>query len=264
MNPTLNIAIRAIRKGGNFLAKMYDKNNFLLKYTAFQEDEYLKNIQYKTFEILYTVIHKAYPQHNIIHLNEINQKKTKNLTWIIYPLNGKLNFFKKISNFCLAILIQDKKNNTDISVIYDPIKNDLFTTIKGKGTQLNGFRTRCKKYVPSKYNIITLYNDYKKYQYKNIINSLILKFIKENIHIRKSGSKILDLAYLSSGRMDGYIDLNNKYYDILPGILQVKESGALITDFSGGFNYINTSILLCGHASFLKFIFKQILYIKKN
>lgn len=264
MNPTLNIAIRAIRKAGNFLAQNYDQNNLFLEKKKILENNYIKNIENKIFQIIFKIINQAYPKHDIIFSNNIEKIKKKNITWIIYPLNGKLNFITKNAYFCIAIVLKDIDNHICISVIYDPIKNDLFTSIKGKGSYLNGFRIRCHEFIKNKFNLIVL--NFNHIQHKNIkiFFSFLKSILKEKIYFRQSGSKILDLAYLAAGKIAGYIDFSNNYDNILPGILQIKESGALITDFSGGFNYIHESIILTGHSTFLKFIFKKIYFLKKE
>ncbi|VAX76523.1 inositol monophosphatase family protein [Buchnera aphidicola] len=257
MNPILNIAIRAIRVGGKIITQYYDSKNIANNLEKKKIKNYLNQIQKKTFIAIFSIIHKSYPEHSII--NNFSKKKNypnKN-KWLINPLNGKINFIQKIPHFCLSILFQEK-NKTYLSVIYDPIKNDLFTAIKGQGAQLNGFRTRCCEYNQYIHNtIITIYLTGKNKRKTYLYMLFLKKILQEKLFLRQTGCLILDLAYLSSGKISAYIGFNIKYSYIIFGELQIRESGALITDFTGGHNYIENKVMLIGHSNILKFILKK-------
>ncbi|VFP83671.1 inositol monophosphatase family protein [Buchnera aphidicola] len=257
MNPALNIAVRAIRVGGKIISQYYDLKN--ITYTTEQSKilYFIYKIREKVFLSISSIIHQSYPKHSII--NVCSKKKIINhdYQWLINPLNGTINFIKKIPHFCLSILIKEK-NKICISVIYDPIKNDLFTAIKGQGAQLNGFRTRCCEYKNNIQNkIIALYFKEKNIKNTHLYTSLIQQFLQEKISLRQTGCSILDLAYLSSGKINAYIGFNEKSLRVTFGELQIRESGALITDFIGGHNYIENNILLVGQVNILKFILKK-------
>ncbi|MDE5285899.1 MAG: inositol monophosphatase, partial [Buchnera aphidicola] len=94
-------------------------------------------------KIIKDIIYKSYPDHIILDKNNYSIiDKNKKIYWIINELDGKNNFSKYLPHFCISIAIIIK-GITEISVIYDPIKNDLFTAVKGHGSQLNGYRIRC-------------------------------------------------------------------------------------------------------------------------
>ncbi|VFP81100.1 Inositol-1-monophosphatase [Buchnera aphidicola (Cinara kochiana kochiana)] len=257
MNPILNIAIRAIRVGGKIISQYYDSKNIECVTEKSKFLHCIYKIREKVFLSISSIIHQSYPKHSII--NTCSKKKIidDNYQWLVNPLNGTINFIKKIPHFCLSILIKEK-NRICISVIYDPIKNDLFTAINGQGAQLNGFRARCCEYKDHVQNkIIAIY--FKKKNIKNtyLYTSLTQQLLQEKISLRQTGCSILDLAYLSSGKINAYIGFNEKFVRIAFGELQIRESGALITDFLGGHNYIKNNMLLVGQANILKFILKK-------
>ncbi|ABJ90647.1 inositol monophosphatase family protein [Buchnera aphidicola] len=263
MNPILNIAIRAIRAGGKIIAQNYDLKNISCDIEKKKNFKYIKRIKRKTFSIINNLIKQSYPRHYILNIDSKEKIQTNKNIWIINTLNGKKNFIQKIPHFCLSIIIQEK-NQTYISVIYDPIKNDLFTAIKGQGAQLNGFRTRCYKYNKNIYNtIITLYYKNKHEKNINLYISLMQQLLKEKISIRQSGCSILDLAYLSSGKINAYVSFNEKKSNFFFGELQIKESGALITDILGGHNYIKNKTICVGYSNILKFILKKTRFLSK-
>lgn len=263
MNPILNIAIRAIRMGGKNIVQYYDTKNVVRTFKKKEISYYIRIIRNKTFSIIYSIIKKSYPQHAILNIFSKKKKINNSNQWLINPLTGTVNFIHKIPHFCLSILMKEK-NKKFISVIYDPIKNDLFTAIKGQGSQLNGFRTRCCEYDKNFYKkIVTCYFKNKNNQYIYLYISLIQQLLIEHTSIRHTGCSLLDLAYLSSGKIHAYISFNQTNLNIIFGELQIRESGALITDFVGGHNYIQNKLLLIGHANILKYILKKTRIINK-
>ncbi|WP_343126711.1 inositol monophosphatase family protein [Buchnera aphidicola] len=256
MHPILNIAIRAIRKGGNFIAQNYDKNNIFGK--SIETKKYLKNIQNISFNIISEVILKVYPNDLILKNTLYNNFKTeKKKKWIINTLDGKINFLHKIPHFCISIVIIEN-NVKKISVIYDPIKNDLFTAIKGKGAQLNGYRIRCSTHNIFLHSIIHIYflNSKENFTKKNFF--LFQKFFKKENYIRQTGCLSLDLAYLASGKFDFFVGFNIKLSNFIAGELQILESGALINNFFENSNDIFKKNILAGNNNFLRLILQKI------
>ncbi|CAL4322535.1 inositol monophosphatase family protein [Buchnera aphidicola] len=230
MHPMLNIAIRAVRKGGNIITQNYDTQKFI-KEDIDKKKIFIKNILQKTYKTISLVIYKSYPNHIILNKKNSFEKNKKHTLWVINELNGKNNFFKNFPHFCVSIAVVIK-NNTEISVIYDPIRNDLFTSVKGQGSQLNGYRIRCSDINSLNYTTIAIHLPSKTHQeyfsYLNIYKKLLLS----GISFRSTGSTVLDLAYVASGRIDGLLDFNLKPIDLIAGKLQTRESGCLTSNFA--------------------------------
>ncbi|VFP88280.1 Inositol-1-monophosphatase [Buchnera aphidicola (Cinara piceae)] len=256
MNPILNIAIRAIRIGGKIITQNYDSKNITYHSEKKKNLYCINKIREKIFSTMHSIIYQSYPQHSIINIYSKKKIVFYADQWLINPLNGTMNFIQKIPHFCLSILIKEK-NQTYISVIYDPIKNDLFTAIKGQGSQLNGFRTRCSEYNNIYNKIFAFYFKEKNTKNMYLYTLLTQYFLQEKISLRKTGCSILDLAYLSSGKINAYIGFNEKYLHIIFGELHIRESGALITDFIGGHDYIKSKLILAGQANILRYILKK-------
>ena len=138
--------------------------------------------------------------------------KDKNNTWIIDPIDGTVNFLHGIPHF--AISIAHKSENEIISgLIFDPIKNEMFYAEKNNGAFFNNHRIRVSK--------------------KNDLNECLFvtggKLNREiELPYRKSGCAALDMAYIASGRYDGYFQNNLNLWDIAAGIILIKEAGGLI------------------------------------
>ncbi|CAL4322036.1 Inositol-1-monophosphatase [Buchnera aphidicola (Eriosoma lanigerum)] len=255
MHPILNIAIRAIRKGGDFIAQKYDvqKNSIFNKNSI----DNLENIIYISQKKMIEIISKSYPNHSIV-INKIKSKDIlNNIIWIINPLNGKTNFNRNIPHFCISIVITIK-NKTEISVIYDPIKNELFSAIRGKGAQLNGYRMRCNNVCSLILSTLSIHISNQD-EFNNILYLKIIKtLLNENINFRLSGSTTLDLAYVAAGRLDCVLYMNFKPWNVYAGELQLKESGALVCNHKVTHDHQKSNFFLTGNAKFIRLILKKI------
>ncbi|WP_247646097.1 inositol monophosphatase family protein [Enterobacteriaceae endosymbiont of Donacia piscatrix] len=257
MQPMLNIAIRIIRNIGNIIIKNYEIHNININHNDnYDTNIFIKKIYKNLNNMITKIFYKIYAQNIIIVYKEsfliFNYKKT---IWIINPLDGIMNFFKKIPHFSIsiAICIKDK---TIISLIYDPLKNDLFTAIRGQNAQLNGYKLRCNNYIKQKNLLFALNNSY---FFSNKTNINLIYFFKKNlISLRISGCISLDLAYLAANKIDCYINNNVKnFYYLLAGELVVKEAGGLITDFINNYNYRNSSNILITSSNIRKLVISK-------
>ncbi|AHG60097.1 inositol monophosphatase family protein [Buchnera aphidicola] len=239
MHPMLNIAIRAVRKGGSVIVQNYDTQNFI-KEDIEKKNIFIENIMYKTYKTISQMIYKSYPNHIIVNKNQKNLsiKNENNTIWIINELDGKNNFIRHFPHFCISIAVI-VRNKIEISVVYDPIRNDLFTAVKGQGSQLNGYRTRCSNIKTLKYTTVAVnlpeYIHDRSSAYFEIYKKLILC----GILFRCTGSTVLDLAYVAAGRIDCLFDFNLEPSNFIAGKLQVREAGCLISDFTGGHEHNN-------------------------
>ena len=136
--------------------------------------------------------------------------------WIIDPIDGTTNFLHGVPHFAISIAL--KTNNEIVSgLIYDPIKDEIFFAEKDNGAYFNNHRIRVSK--------------------RNDLNECLFitgeKIKNEpDIPLRKSGCAALDLAYIASGRYDGYFQDGLNLWDIAAGIILIKEAGGIINDIN--------------------------------
>jgi len=154
--------------------------------------------------------------------------KHKDKRWIIDPIDGTFNFLNGLPHF--AISVGYEENGEIVSgIIFDPIKNEMFSAHKGSGAYLNNSRIRVSN--KSDFKIACLVTGGPKATSKakeSILDEYKKISMKTNAHIRKSGSAALDLAYVATGRYDGYWQREINYWDIAAGIIIVKESGGFV------------------------------------
>ncbi|CEN32258.1 Inositol-1-monophosphatase [Candidatus Westeberhardia cardiocondylae] len=249
MHPLLNIAIHSANIAGKFIIKYYNNYSFI-KNTKNKNKKSFNKIKNETTKLIINTIHKFYPKHIILHEKDtiIKTKKIKNkIYWILNPINGKQNFIKNFLYFTISIFVYIN-NKIEISVIYEPICNELFTCIRGRGAQLNGYRIRTsEKHNLQEANLainLCLQETYFT-QYINIIKKLF--YTKYAIEFRCIGSTILELAYTASGKIDVFFQQVSNPIKYLGPILLIQESGGIVTDFSGNKNYLISGKIIAGN-----------------
>ena len=159
--------------------------------------------------------------------------KYKDKRWIIDPIDGTFNFLNGLPHF--AISIGYEENGEIVSgIIFDPIKNEMFSAHKGSGAYLNNFRTRVSNKSDFK-NACLVHGGPKgaSKARESILDEYKKISMKTNTNIRKSGSAALDLAYVAAGRYDGYWQREINYWDIAAGIILIKESGGFVETIKG-------------------------------
>ena len=154
--------------------------------------------------------------------------KDNDKKWIIDPIDGTFNFLNGLPHFAISIGYED---NGEIicGIIFDPIKNEMFTAHKGSGAYLNNSRIRVSNKSDFKDSCLVTGGPKAASKTKeSILDEYKRISMKTNAHIRKSGSAALDLAYVAAGRYDGYWQREINYWDIAAGIIILKESGGFI------------------------------------
>ena len=144
------------------------------------------------------------------------KNKDKDNIWIIDPIDGTTNFLHGIPHFAISIALKSKDELLS-GLIFDPIKDEMFFAEKDKGAFLNNQRLR----VSNK-------NSLEECLFSS--NNEGIKF--SNLNIRCSGSAALDLAYVASGRLDGYFQNKINLWDVAAGALMIKEAGGIVNNIS--------------------------------
>jgi len=223
ISPNLNIMIKASEKASKILIRDFGEIE-KLQVSKKGPLDFVTNSDLKTEKIIIEELKKAKPNYSIIsEENGIEINKDIKNTWIIDPIDGTVNFLHGVPHFAISIAL--KSNNEIISgLIFDPIKNEMFYAEKDNGAFFNNHRIRVSK--------------------KNELNNCLFvtgERVTNNIDLvyRKSGCASLDMAYVASGRYDGYFQNNLNLWDIAAGIVLVKEAGGIINQIDLS---VNTNI----------------------
>ena len=208
--------IKASEKASKFLIRDFGEIE-KLQVSKKGPYDFVTNADFKTEKIILDELRKAKPNYSIISEESgVENNKDENNTWIVDPIDGTINYLHGIPHFAISIAL--KSNEEIISgIIFDPIKNEMFYAEKNNGSYFNNHRIRVSK--------------------KNEINDCLFvtggKIYKEpDLPYRKSGCAALDMAYVASGRYDGYFQQNLNLWDIAAGIILVKEAGGVLNDIN--------------------------------
>lgn len=251
MHPMLNIALRAVRKAGNLIVNKYEISKTV-------EHEKLQ-ISYDAEKIIIDIIYKSYPKHSIITKNsDMFIERKQDTQWIINSLNGKTNFIKNLPHFAISIAVCIK-GRIEVAVIYDPMRNELFTAIRGQGSQLNGYRLRANNIKSLSGSILAIEFTNKLKQYTSVYINIITKLFIQHVNFRSTGSTVLDLAYVAAGRIDGYFTIGMKPLNLNVAELIVRESGNLIIDFNGNnYSSLHSNNIIIGNPRIVQVILSNI------
>ncbi len=210
--------------------------------------DFVTNCDKKVEKILIDELLKARPSYSILseEIGEINNDDS--FKWIIDPIDGTSNFLHGVPHFAISVGLEHNKEII-CGIIYDPIKDEMFTAEKGNGSYMNNQRMRVSS--RSKLEDCMIFTGGPKRDAKN--RELALKeyykfSIKVLTPIRKLGSASLDMAYVAAGRCDGFLQRNLNYWDVAAGIILVKEAGGFVTDFNGENEYIQNKTILATNA----------------
>jgi myo-inositol-1(or 4)-monophosphatase len=159
---------------------------------------------------------------------EINFGNSGKLLFID-PLDGSLNYSKSIPHFCVSIALKEGDEIT-LGIIYDPCRKELFLAEKNKGAFLNEEKIKVNKCKSLKNSFCAMGFDYENFKRSMTIEEKIRKAVKR---VRSFGSAGLELSWVACGRLEGYVDLDLKPWDLAAGSLLVEEAGGKVTDLKG-------------------------------
>lgn len=257
MHPMVNTAINAARQAGTIIMRAYDDKNRLTIASKGLND-YVTQVDKAAENIIIKVLQEAYPEHSII-AEESGEymKNNSKYTWIIDPLDGTLNFINGFGHFCVSIGLM-VNNSIEHGVIYDPIRNELFTASKGCGASVDSKRIRVNK--ASSINNAFLATGFPVRQPEQLDSYLktFTPILKQSADIRIAGSAALSLAYVAAGRLDGYFESGLKSWDLAAGSLMVLEAGGYVGDYAGGENYLTTGNIIAGNMKIYKNLLQHI------
>jgi myo-inositol-1(or 4)-monophosphatase len=161
---------------------------------------------------------------------------TKTWKWLVDPLDGTTNFAHKVPHFCVSIALVNEQNKPQLAVVFDPSRKELFSATIGGGTFLNGARCSVSTSPDLEHSLVATGFPYKIRELKknNLIEFCAMRLRVQGV--RRIGAAALDLAYVASGRLDGFWERWLKPWDTAAGILLITEAGGRISLFNGS-NY---------------------------
>lgn len=244
MQALLNTAVKAARAGGD-IAMRYLHRVDELEVQSKARNEFVSNVDHAAEDAIIAAIRERYPDHAFL-AEESGVHGDNDHAWIIDPLDGTTNFLHGFPVFSVSIALR-VKGRLELGVVYDPSRQELFTTIRGQGAQLDGRRIRVSRRKSLDGALIGTGFPYRSHEvwlqrYLKMLESVL----QNTAGVRRPGSAALDLAWLAAGRLDGFWEFDLNVWDIAAGSLMVREAGGLISELQDEADYLETGNIIAG------------------
>jgi len=177
--------------------------------------------------------------------------------WLIDPLDGTTNFLHGFPVYAVSIALQHK-NKLQLAVVYDPLRDELFTAEKGGGAMLNNRKIRVTQPNSLKGALIGTGFPFKSKKNLDAYLGMFSALIGDTAGIRRAGAAALDLAYVAAGRLDGFWEIGLQPWDMAAGILLIQEAGGVLTDFSFKDQYFQSGNVIAGSPKMHQLMYKAI------
>ncbi|HET6801723.1 MAG TPA: inositol monophosphatase family protein [Casimicrobiaceae bacterium] len=239
MHPMLTTAIKAARRAGNVISRGA-RDLDLLTVTATGPKDFVSEVDHAAEAAIVETLHGAYPDHAILAEEGTARGRNPDAenVWIIDPLDGTTNFLHGFPQYCVSIALAHKGIVTQ-AVIYDPVRNDLFTATRGRGAFLNDRRIRVSRRTHLRDCLIGTGFPFRDGSYLDTYLQMMKTMIQQSAGLRRPGAAALDLAYVASGFYDGFFEIGLNAWDVAAGSLLVLEAGGLIGDLAGEGDYLH-------------------------
>jgi myo-inositol-1(or 4)-monophosphatase len=228
--PHVTIAARAARSAGNIILRYMNRIDGL-NVVEKQQLDFVSEVDKLAEAEIIKELRRAYPDHAIL-AEESGAIGKGPLTWVIDPLDGTHNYLRGIPHFSVSIALLEKGVPIH-AVVFDPLRDELYTASKGDGAYLNDRRMRVGKRENLGGAMIATGFPYRQREHLVPQLDMTRAILGQAEDIRRSGSAALDLAYVAAGRYDGYFEIGLKPWDMAAGVLLVHEAGGRYCDFAG-------------------------------
>lgn len=245
MQPLLNIAVTAARKAGNIIVRSLERVDSL-KVDSKSRNDFVSEVDQRAEQEIIQIIRKAHPEHGIL-AEESGERPGDEYTWVIDPLDGTTNFLHGFPQFSVSIALRHK-DRFEVAVVYDPLRPELFTAVRGGGAQLEGRRIRVSRARGLDGSLLGTGFPFKDQTHVDAYLGMFKALLPQAAGIRRPGSAALDLAYVAAGRLDGFWEIGLQRWDMAAGILLIQEAGGMVGDFRGGNRHYETGNLIAGNA----------------
>ena len=243
MHPLLNTAIRAARRAGDVILRHVDRLEGLRVESKGRHD-FVSEIDHLAEREILRVLRRAYPNHAIL-AEESGAHAGDEYQWIIDPLDGTTNFLHGYPQFAVAIALRHR-TTLQQAVVFDPLRNELFSATAGAGAWLDDRRIRVSNVQVLDNALLATGFPFR--QFDDLERWLhAFRWLMPRVSgVRRAGSAALDLAYVAKGRCDGFWEFGLQPWDIAAGALLVQEAGGLLSDPDDG-DYLESGNLVVGN-----------------
>jgi myo-inositol-1(or 4)-monophosphatase len=222
--------IEISRKAGSIIKEGFG-TTFNIEYKT-NESNLVTEIDKASEELIIDFIKEKYPTHSILAEEGGDVKRNSEYLWVVDPLDGTTNFAHGLPIFSVSIGVQ-KNSETIVGVVYDVIRDIVFTAEKGSGAFANSERIKVSNVNKLEHSLLVTGFPYNIAENPEGAFERFTILTKKSRGMRRLGSAAIDFCYLASGVFDGFWEVHLHPWDICAGKLIVEEAGGIVTDFKG-------------------------------
>jgi myo-inositol-1(or 4)-monophosphatase len=220
MNQYLNAAVGAAREAGELLRKYFSGP---LKVNVEEAHDIKLELDVRSQDLITNLLLKEFPDHAILGEEGSEENTSTEFEWVIDPIDGTVNYFYGIPHFCISIALRER-GVIIVGVIYDPMRDELWSAVRGEKAYLNGRVIEVSKHTELAQAVVSVGMS-KTLDEVEIGLSIFKDLLHKARKCRMMGSAALDLAYVATGRYDAYIERSVNWWDIAAGVLLVECAG---------------------------------------
>ncbi len=229
----LDFAIQTARDAGRLLAERFGRS---LQISNKSELDLVTESDLASERLIIDRLKSHYPRHAILAEESgasepADRDKQSEWLWIIDPLDGTTNYAHGYPCYCVSIGLAHN-GRLEIGVVYDPMRDEVFSAERGQGASLNGRRIRVSPTPTLKSALLCTGFPYDVRE-RNEFARHFANFIMNAQGVRRDGAAALDLAYVAAGRFDGFWEEGLKPWDVAAGVLIVEEAGGRVSNYEG-------------------------------
>ncbi|MBF9172180.1 inositol monophosphatase family protein [Xanthomonas campestris pv. campestris] len=230
--PAVTVMVKAARLAGNVLLRGINKLDALNVVQKGRMD-YASEVDADAEKVIIKELKRGYPEYAVFgEEGGVQGGKSGRYTWVIDPLDGTSNYLRGFPHYCVSIALVENGEPTD-AVIFDPLRNELFTASRGAGAVLNDRRIRIAERKGLEGAMVHTGFPPRERARASAQLKCVDALLVQAEDVRRTGSAALDLAYVACGRADAYFEAGVKAWDIAAGVLLVREAGGRVCDYKG-------------------------------
>lgn len=242
---TLDIAVRAAREAGKIINQA-SLNVDTLQIQTKSLHDFVTNVDKSCEAVIVDKLTHFFPDHAVLSEEcGLVGNADSEFVWVVDPLDGTTNFIHGFPQYAVSIAL---RHGNDIleAVVYDPLKDEMFTASRGEGSMLNGRRIRVSGRTALGASLIGTGFPFRGGDDFEGYAKTFTKVAQRTAGIRRAGAASLDLCYVACGRLDAFWESNLKPWDLAAGSLIVLEARGLVTDFKGDEGYLDSGEIIAG------------------
>ncbi|MCE2391576.1 MAG: inositol monophosphatase [Proteobacteria bacterium] len=231
MSGRLELALEVAREAGGLQRRRFDEPRTIE--TKSSPIDLVTDVDRACDELIRKRILARFPEDGLLTEEQTEHPGRSDWRWVVDPLDGTTNYAHGFPHFAVSIAAEFE-GETRVGVIFDPLRDELFSAELGGGAARNGRPIRVSDTGELQRCLLGTGFAYDVHSSEDDNLAHFRRFMKRVQAVRRAGSAALDLAYVACGRYDGFWELNLHPWDVAAGLLLVREAGGRTSDFDGG------------------------------